>query len=95
VRNLSLRVNIGASISTLEQIDIMSTTPSGEIAMTEAKSSATAPLTKNQKAAHPEIARTGTTVAGKGKPPYVGGTRIPPTEVKVVRPPKCSKLDCP
>jgi RHS repeat-associated protein len=58
----------------------------GTIKLTEAKSSATAPLTKNQKVAFPEIKQSGATVVGKGKPPYVGGTKIPPTTVEIIRP---------
>lgn len=54
--------------------------------ITEAKSSHTAPLTKNQKQAFPEIEKLGATVAGKGKEPYTGGTQIPPTKVEIVRP---------
>jgi filamentous hemagglutinin len=53
--------------------------------VTEAKASQTAPLTKNQKAAHPSIEKSGGTVVGKGKPGYEGGTKIPRTKVNVVR----------
>lgn len=56
------------------------------IALTEAKSSSTAPLTRNQTIAFPEIEKDGATVVGKGKPPFVGGTLIPPTKVSIVRP---------
>ncbi len=56
--------------------------------LTEAKSSQTAPLTKAQKKAFPEIAKTGAVVVGKGKPGFPGGTKIPPTTVNIVRPPK-------
>jgi hypothetical protein len=42
-------------------------------------------LTNNQKLAHPEIEKTGATVVGKGKEPYTGGTKIPPTKVNIVR----------
>ena len=58
----------------------------GEIKLTEAKSSETAPLTRNQAKAYPEIKESGATVVGKGKPPFVGGTQIPPTQVSIVRP---------
>jgi hypothetical protein len=57
-----------------------------EVKLTEAKSSQTAPLTKKQKVAHPEIEKSGGTVVGKGKPPFVGGTKIPPTKIDVERP---------
>jgi filamentous hemagglutinin len=63
----------------------------GGTVLKEAKSSATAPLTKAQQAAHPEIAQKGATVAGKNKPGYPGGTKIPPTNVQVVRPPRPAK----
>jgi filamentous hemagglutinin len=46
---------------------------------------ATAPLTPNQVAAFPEIAESGATVVGKGKPGVPGGTQIPPTEVEIRR----------
>src|SRR5205809_925151 len=59
---------------------------SGQTALTEAKSSAEAPLTPNQTKAFPEIEQTGATVVGKGKPGFPGGTKIPPTKVDVVRP---------
>jgi filamentous hemagglutinin len=64
---------------------------SGIVQATEAKSSLTAPLTPAQAAAHPEMAASGATVVGQGKPPFTGGTVIPPTEVKVVRPPEQPK----
>ncbi|HEU4495725.1 MAG TPA: hypothetical protein VFR70_01615, partial [Flavobacterium sp.] len=61
-------------------------TKDGKIVLTEAKSSKTAPLTKNQKEGFPLIERNGGTVRGKGKPGYPGGTKIPPTKVNIVRP---------
>ncbi|WP_240795791.1 pre-toxin TG domain-containing protein [Bacillus pacificus] len=56
-----------------------------KINLYEAKASLTAPLTKNQKAAFPEIEKYGAIVKRKGKPPLVGGTEIPPSKVEVVR----------
>jgi hypothetical protein len=56
------------------------------IVPTEAKSSATAPLTSKQKIAFPEIAESGATIVGKGKGVFPGGTKIPPTKVDIVRP---------
>ena len=58
----------------------------GEIVLTEAKASENAPLTKNQKIAHPEIAKHGGKVVGKGKPGYSKGTKIPVSKVNVKRP---------
>lgn len=63
------------------------TKDSGTIGCVECKASATAPLTPGQAAAHPEMARTGAVVTGKGKPGIPGGTVIPPTPVQV-RPPE-------
>nr|WP_240903782.1 RHS repeat-associated core domain-containing protein [Chengkuizengella sediminis] len=57
----------------------------GKLECVECKASATAPLTKNQKKAFPEIGQTGGIVVGKGKPPYIGGTQIPPTKVEIKR----------
>ena len=69
------------------RIDVAGTdTATGATKLTEAKSSATARLTKNQAAAFPEIEKTGATVVGQGKPGFPGGSSIPPTKVEVVRP---------
>ena len=68
------------------RLDIMGTGSSGSVVCVECKASATAPLTKNQAAAFPEMAQTGATVVGKGKPGFPGGTVIPPTQVQIVRP---------
>ena len=85
VQNLTLQTQSG----TRTVMDVVSTDASGNVALREVKSSATAPLTSNQVAAHPEIGQTGATVMGKGKPGYPGGTQIPPTQVQVVRPTIC------
>lgn len=53
-----------------------------------AKGSQTAPLTKGQKAAHPQIETTSGTVRGN-KGAEIGlpaGAKIPPTKVNVIRP---------
>jgi hypothetical protein len=69
------------------RIDILGTDKTtGVVCGTECKASAAAKLTENQKVALPEIAESGATVKGKGKAPFVGGTKIPPTTIKVVRP---------
>ena len=71
------------------RLDAVGTDPAtGATKLTEAKSSATAPLTKNQAAARPEMAQSGATVVGQGKPGVPGGTKIPPTKVDVIRPEK-------
>lgn len=58
----------------------------GQIKLSEAKSSASAPFTDPQKSTYPDIEEHGGTVVGKGKPPFVGGTDIPPTKVDIYRP---------
>jgi len=68
------------------RVDMIGRDADGEISCVECKSSATAPLTKNQKAAFPEIEKTGGTIVGKGKPGFPGGTRIPPTRIEILRP---------
>jgi RHS repeat-associated protein len=62
-------------------------TTTGSVKLTDGKASATAPLTPNQKIVYPELETNGGVVIGKGKPPYVGGTQIPPTKVDVIRKP--------
>jgi len=71
---------------TKTRIDWMGTNTNGKTVLVEAKSSSTAPLTKNQKIAFPEIAKSGAKVVGKGKPPYTGGTKVEPTKVEIRRP---------
>ena len=83
MQNITLKTQSG--VRTV--MDVVSQDASGSVALKEAKSSATAPLTRNQALAHPEIENSGATVVGQGKPPYTGGTQIPPTKVDVVRPP--------
>jgi RHS repeat-associated protein len=68
------------------RLDWVTKDSSGAIGCVECKASATAPLTKGQTVTHPEIARTGAVVTGKGKPGVPGGTIIPPTPVQVRRP---------
>ena len=82
VQNITLQTESGARTV----MDVAARDGSGSAVLREAKSSATAPLTKGQAAAHPEIAKTGATVMGQGKPGFPGGTKIPPTQVEVVRP---------
>jgi len=69
------------------RVDIVTIDNDENISCIECKSSQTARLTRNQKAAFPEIGKSGGRVAGKGKPGLPGGTRIPPVKVQVVRPP--------
>ena len=83
VEQITIRTDSGVKT----RIDLIGNDAStGNIVLTEAKSSATASLTNNQKLAFPKIAETGGIVVGKGKAPFVGGTRIPPTTVQIKRP---------
>jgi len=85
--NVVEQITIRADSGVKTRIDLIGNDAStGNIVLTEAKSSATASLTNNQKLAFPKIAETGGIVVGKGKAPFVGGTRIPPTTVQIKRP---------
>ncbi|MFJ2288311.1 S-type pyocin domain-containing protein [Pseudomonas iridis] len=79
-------VTIKADNGVKTRVDMIGRDADGEISCVECKSSDTAPLTKNQKSAFPEIEKTGGTVVGKGKPGFPGGTRIPPTRIDIIRP---------
>jgi filamentous hemagglutinin len=68
------------------RIDIIGRDTDGNIVCTECKASQSAPLTKNQAAAFPEIEKSGAVVVGDGKPGFPGGTQIPPTKVDIIRP---------
>ncbi|GGH14670.1 hypothetical protein FAZ19_07265 [Sphingobacterium alkalisoli] len=87
-KNVAEQVTIKAENGVKTRVDVASKDPSGKVKLTEAKSSQTAPLTKNQKSAFPSIEEKGGTVVGKGKPGFEGGTKIPPTKVDIVRPKK-------
>lgn len=82
------QVTIEAADGTRTRPDFVTVNPEGTIGITEAKSSATAPLTPNQSTAFPLIEQSGGTVIGN-KGNSIGlpaGTVIPPTKVNVVRP---------
>jgi RHS repeat-associated protein len=85
--NLVEQITVKTQSGIKTRIDIVGRDKStGQIKLTEAKSSQTAPLTKNQKIAFPELEKTGGTVVGEGKESFPGGSAIPPTKVDVVRP---------
>jgi hypothetical protein len=79
---VTIKTNNGVRV----RLDFASRDAAGNLKLTEAKSSPTAPLTRNQRAGFPEIAKAGGTVVGQGKPGVPGGTQIPPTNVDIVRP---------
>jgi hypothetical protein len=81
VTQLTVKTDTGVKT----RIDVAGRDASGNVRLTEAKASQTAPLTPNQKKAHPEIEKSGATVAGKGKPGFPGGSRIRPTRVELCR----------
>ncbi|KER03276.1 hemagglutinin repeat-containing protein [Photorhabdus temperata] len=82
VREVTIETNEGTKV----RVDIMAKDRDGSIRCIECKSSQTAPLTKNQKTGFPELKEGGGTVVGKGRPGFESGTKIPPTEVEIVRP---------
>lgn len=80
------QVTVKTESGTRTRLDMIGRDKNGDINCVECKASDTAPLTRNQKKAFPEIERSGGTILGKGKPGFPGGTVIPPTRVDIVRP---------
>lgn len=69
------------------RVDSIARTKYGKIIIQESKASATAPLTKNQIKAFPEILKSGGIVKGTGKGIFTNGFVIPPgTKVQIIRP---------
>ncbi|EJQ45434.1 hypothetical protein IEE_02315 [Bacillus cereus BAG5X1-1] len=59
----------------------------GELLIEEYKSSATAPLTSNQRDGFVELLESGGFIVGEGKGIFIGGVEIPPgTAVQIIRP---------
>jgi hypothetical protein len=82
------QVTIKTESGTRTRLDMIGRDANGDIACVECKASETAPLTRNQKRAFPEIEQSGGRIMGKGKPGFPGGTQIPPTRVEILRPPQ-------
>ncbi|WP_207173844.1 hypothetical protein, partial [Halochromatium glycolicum] len=80
------QVTIKTQSGVRTRVDLLSRDATGAIRCAECKASSTAPLTKNQRLAFPEIQRSGGVIVGKGKAGFPGGTQIPPTNVDIVRP---------
>jgi hypothetical protein len=81
---ITIRSNGPSGLRT--RLDAVGTDKStGAVKLTDAKASATAPLTANQGVVYPELETHGGVVVGKGKPPYIGGT--PATRVDFIRKP--------
>jgi hypothetical protein len=83
---VSPQVTVKTQTGARTRLDFLSEDPSGAIKCTECKASATAPVKPGQAAAHQDIAKSGGTVVGKGKPGFPGGTVLPPTNVDIIRP---------
>ncbi len=85
--NAAEQITIKTPSGTKTRVDAIGLDETGNVAINEFKSSATAPLTKNQKIAFPEIFNSGGTVVGKGKGVFTGGYKISVgTETKIIRP---------
>jgi hypothetical protein len=85
--NKASQVTIEVADGTRTKVDFVQRTD-GKVTLTEVKSSKTAPLTGNQKAAHPQIETSGGTVKGN-KGIEIGlpaGEKIVATKVEVIRP---------
>ena len=85
--NVESEITIKAKDGTRTRVDaIGEDKKTGEIVIQEYKSSESAPMTKNQKVAFPQIEESGGEVVGKGKGNYADGTQIPPTKIEIIRP---------
>ena len=86
-KNKASQVTIEAADGTRTKVDFVQKND-GKVTLTEAKGSQTAPLTPNQKKAHPQIEQSGGTVRGN-KGSSIGlpnGEKIPPTKIEIIRP---------
>ncbi|EJR72785.1 WXG100 family type VII secretion target [Bacillus cereus] len=82
---LNNQVTIMTKSGVRTRLDIAGKDIDGKIDLIELKSSPTAPLTKNQKKAFPEIEESGAVVRSRSKPPFEYLEEIPPTKVTVIR----------
>ncbi|MFL1515287.1 S-type pyocin domain-containing protein [Pseudomonas prosekii] len=80
------QVTLKTASGTRTRLDMIGRDADGNINCVECKASDTAPLTRNQRRAFPEIEQSGARIVGKGKPGFPGGTEIPPTRVEILRP---------
>ncbi|WP_242068267.1 hypothetical protein [Bacillus thuringiensis] len=67
---LNEQITVQTKSGVRTRIDIGGKDANGEIDLVELKSSPTAPLTKNQKKAFPEIAESGAIVKSRNKPTF-------------------------
>lgn len=82
------QVTIKTDSGTRTRLDMIGRDSNGDITCVECKASDTAPLTRNQRQAFPELEQSGGVIVGKGKPGFPGGTALPPTRVDILRPSK-------
>jgi hypothetical protein len=81
------QVTIKTESGTKTRVDAIGLDNKGNVVIVEFKSSKTAPLTKNQEKAFPEIFKSGGQVVGKGKGIFTKDYQIPKgTEIKITRP---------
>ena len=88
-KNVAEQVTVKPNVDGAKNVRLDNvSTKDGGIKLTDAKSSQTAPMTKNQKPGYPAIEQHGGTVVGnKGAAQgYPAGTKIPPTKVNIIRP---------
>lgn len=88
-KNIAEQVTVKPNVEGAKNVRLDNvSTKDGGIKLTDAKSSQTAPMTKNQKPGYPAIENKGGTVVGnKGAAQgYPAGTKIPPTKVDIIRP---------
>ncbi|MGE8359564.1 hypothetical protein [Pseudomonas sp.] len=87
--NVETEITIKAADGTKTRVDAIGIDKETKaISIQEYKSSETAPLTKNQEAAFPQIEEGGGEIVGKGKGIFTGGTKVPPTTIQIIRPPE-------
>ena len=85
-KQITIKTNQGTKIR-IDAIGFENKT--NNLILNEFKSSATAPLTKNQSIGFPELYKSGGTVVGTGKGIFTGGYKIPlGTNVQIIRPNK-------
>ena len=85
--NAQREISIETPSGTRTRVDYIAQDKNGNLIIREFKSSQTAPLTKNQANAFPEIFESGGVVKGTGKGIFSGGFSVPPgTEVVIIRP---------
>jgi len=87
MRDVSPQITLMTPQGTRIRMDFVALDPhSAEIVCVECKGSATARLRSRQRLGHFEIEQFGATVVGAGKPAFPGGSVIPPTRVRTMRP---------